>query len=302
MSIFFQVVATIMWSFWFPLYIAFIMGLGAPGATNDLKSIRAMRAALYYPSVIAFMFWLFGGSYLGIKGHYLFFIVTGLNIVVIDAIGYNKLISNLKKGIKNSGYSVVQNAVYYDAVKIEAADAQSFYVFENDEIRYSFRGLAKDKQHVYYNGEIIEQADPQTLEFVRYPDGRIADAYLKDKNVVFYYRKVLVDADPGTFEVYNRICFDGDIYFARDKNTVWLSGEPLKGVDASSFKVLTYNDSYTNYFSAKSTESGESIYYWRSNLIHHSKNSAGKMLDHNTFLVDGLTFIDGEQKQEGETA
>ena len=50
-------------------------------------------------------------------------------------------------------------------------------------------GYDKDENNVYYDGEIIEGADPETFKYLRL-------GYAKDKNNVYYDGKIIKGADP----------------------------------------------------------------------------------------------------------
>ena len=129
MSIAAQILATITYSFYPVVYIVSIMGLGGPNAANDIKNFKAIRFFLAYPIVISALFLLFDSTYLGIKGLYLVMISVAIWLVTLSALGVGSSINNLKKGILNSGYSIVQDVAYYNAQAIDNADIDSFYIY-----------------------------------------------------------------------------------------------------------------------------------------------------------------------------
>src|SRR5690554_7034221 len=124
MSITAQILATVAYSFYPVIYIVSIMGLGGPNAVNDIKNFQAIRLFLAYPIVISAIFLFFGSTYLGIKGLYLVIISILIWLAAISALGVNTSISNLKKGILNSGYSVAQGIAYYNAQEIGRASCR----------------------------------------------------------------------------------------------------------------------------------------------------------------------------------
>lgn len=75
---------------------------------------------------------------------------------------------------------------YHDTLRIEA-DVKTFKVLNS--------AVAKDKNHVYYFGEIIPDADPATFK----PIGN--SIYNRDKSHIWCGSDLLQDADYQTFEV-----------------------------------------------------------------------------------------------------
>lgn len=64
--------------------------------------------------------------------------------------------------------------------KIKNVDRESFEVIDNDpyDNKYSYN-YAKDKNHVYFYGMIIENADPQSFQIIN-------NKYIIDKNRLYY--------------------------------------------------------------------------------------------------------------------
>ena len=58
----------------------------------------------------------------------------------------------------NENFRIEDGEVYYINRKIEGADAKTFEVFEDDE-------YAKDKNNVYYNEYVLNEADPKSFNF-----------------------------------------------------------------------------------------------------------------------------------------
>ncbi|MCK4636112.1 MAG: DKNYY domain-containing protein [Candidatus Moranbacteria bacterium] len=83
----------------------------------------------------------------------------------------------------------------------------------------SFKVLSEyhgtDKNNVYYEWFILQDADPKTFKSLDYEYG-------KDKNNVFYHLKKMENADTETFEVLDRI------FYAKDKNNCYKNGEKVK--------------------------------------------------------------------------
>ena len=76
---------------------------------------------------------------------------------------------------------------YYDTTRIDSVDLPSFEIIE--------MSTAKDKNHVYYFGKVIPDADPATFKTI---DGTV---YSRDKSHIWCGDDLLKDADYETFEV-----------------------------------------------------------------------------------------------------
>ena len=76
---------------------------------------------------------------------------------------------------------------YYDTVRIEDADLPSFKILE--------MSTAKDKNHVYYFGEVLPLADPATFEILG------NSAYSRDKSHIWCGDDLLEGVDYETFTV-----------------------------------------------------------------------------------------------------
>lgn len=108
-------------------------------------------------------------------------------------------------------------------VGIETADLNSFVIL-NSYTEKNYYGL--DKFHVYYEGNIIQGADPKTFVSVDHI------SYTKDKNNVYYYGSIVIGADAKTFEIPSS-------GFPKDRNAVYYSGQRVTGADPGTFKVLS---------------------------------------------------------------
>ncbi len=135
------------------------------------------------------------------------------------------------KDINCSYYVMDKNGVYYlkkiynktdknffEAQKIENIDIKTLSIFNE------YGDIAKDKNHMYQEGVIIEDADPNTFEEITPEDGY---RYWKDKNHVFFMFhedsgflsvsiKKVKNADPSTF-----ISIGGGYW--KDKDRVYTS-------------------------------------------------------------------------------
>lgn len=104
---------------------------------------------------------------------------------------------------------------------IPDADPASFEVLQCDQ-------FAKDSQHVYYEGKIIKQARPSTIQMI----GDKKSNYLADDQHVFFRTEIIIKADPSTFKVL-------EFPYSRDKNDVYCGTIPMMLAKeyVSTFKV-----------------------------------------------------------------
>lgn len=129
----------------------------------------------------------------------------------------------------NDVYYKDKNGIYYisdiQVHKINIADLGTFIVLNQND-------YAKDKNHAYYDGKIIESADPQSFEFI---NGK----YTKDKNHVFYYDEIIFGANPKTFKlVENSFYKNIEAYDGKDNNNIYINGVLVDGVDVNAFEII----------------------------------------------------------------
>lgn len=157
-------------------------------------------------------------------------------------------------------YEIKEDGVYY-AGKNTQIDKDTF-----EEILGGRREYGKDKKSVYYNGKVVQGADPETIEAmglyakdkknVYYMGKKINGAdpdtiivwgnYSKDKKNVYFQRTKVEKADTETFEVflyeyYAMIPKTGYSYFAKDKKNIYSGDKILESADLKTFKVSDYN-------------------------------------------------------------
>lgn len=295
MSIVAQVLATITYFFYPAAYIVSIMGLGGPNATNDIKNFKAIRLFLAYPIVISALFLLFDSTYLGINGFYLIIISIAIWLVSMNTLGVNRSIKNLKKGILNSGYSVVQGVAYYNAQAIDNADAGSFYIYPDDAPSsvQPYFGLAKDNNYLYHQGKVVHQVDPNTVEFIADKNGKISSEFIKDSQHVYYHFNILEGADPKTFAVVSGRFFDAQADLSKDKNNFWYNDQIIDGICPETARYITEDNVHSLYLQAQAKENKAFHYYWQGKLIHISQGSAAKPLSPNIVVIDNQVFING---------
>ena len=116
--------------------------------------------------------------------------------------------------------------------------ATSTLTFQRDDTLYS-----KDLVHVYYNGAVVQGANPYAFKIIGRPRITLTpdDYYAADKEHVFYNGIPVKYADPDTFVFLldkNRNSTD----YAKDKDRVYNTylGTVIKKADAGSFVALNY--------------------------------------------------------------
>ena len=118
-----------------------------------------------------------------------------------------------------SRYARNRDGVYYGH-KIVGADSASFVVLSEP---YA----AKDKNHVYDQGNILTGIDPdgyQTLEC----------SYSKNHAHVYRYGELLQGFDAGTFTVLTPFCD-----YTKDRNGIYHENIRMAGVDVATFKLTS---------------------------------------------------------------
>lgn len=133
-------------------------------------------------------------------------LVAALLIIVLSfsVLGYFSIISNVLYnavlGIETTGYFIKESQVYHFAKPIQGADADSFewQTIENNDSEY----YAKDQNHIYYQGHVVKDADPQQFRPLKdrdRPDK--STGYFRDSQHVYFRGKVLSGLTPETVEV-----------------------------------------------------------------------------------------------------
>lgn len=148
---------------------------------------------------------------------------------------------------QTNGYTSKDGCVYYCDEAIEHADVNTFRV-----LKY---GYAKDKNNVYYKGDILRFVDPVSFKLKGKKDNATDElpetGYYKADGVVFYNGKTV----KGVFTVSNfKDLGDG---YAIDTFNAYYKGVKIEGAHASGFKNLGKGyakDSFHTYFYGKKTE------------------------------------------------
>ncbi len=161
---------------------------------------------------------------------------------------FDKIDSNTFKILDENYIIDKNNAYYYNSLNInepiiilDSVDLKTFKILW-------WEGYAKDKNHVYFDGNRINNANSDTFETLK------VLGYSKDKNNYYYHGIILNNIDYNTFEVFNRTT-------AKDKNHVYYSNDPeldyniwkpvLAEADPETFEMITkiiYKDKNNLYF------------------------------------------------------
>lgn len=156
---------------------------------------------------------------------------------------------------QDSGYYIRWTKVYYkggfpsSAFELEGADVFTFEILDEQQ------QYARDKNHVYFNGTIIPEADSATFEF-------LGTYYSRDKNNV-YISGVILSTDSPNFEflpsnlmrdsqhIYwsDRIISDAPSHFTviddtgstiywKDSNYIFFNGSPIESANMDTFEII----------------------------------------------------------------
>jgi len=200
---------------WPMVWIVSIMGMGGPGASNNLSWMLQLLLFNSYPVWIFAVLSYNGATYWGLSSHSFFLGVAALFLVLNAGLIYS-VYNLVVRGINNEGYSVAGGTVYWNAKPLQEAEAESFsQIIEK---------LALDKNRFYDSGRVLETtADPASFR-------ALDDLYYRDAKQVFYvpyYEIKLVDgADASTFEVIEETLNDVKSD-ARDAYFRYYSGEQV---------------------------------------------------------------------------
>ena len=152
---------------------------------------------------------------------------------------------------------------YIELLPSEYAKGSIFGYYKGYEIPYSHgdyfeylgNGYAGDDIHVYFEGEIIEAANPRTFKInSENPD------YSSDRYYTFFKGKRVPFGDKDTFKFLNN-------HLAIDKNSVYYHGEKQELIDRNTFTII-------NYFASEDKENVYIIKYTsplKSELISYKK-------------------------------
>ncbi len=191
----------------------------------------------------------------------------------------DKKISN-QYYFKDDGIVFVRGANFFNlgAQEIENADTESFEV-----LAYN---LAKDKNHVYFDGMIFENANPKTFEMIS--SGEIIDktytyyTYTKDTENAFYFHHEINGADASSYRY-----LWGD--FSRDDTNLYFMEKKLIAISEDPEKVT--NDNNEDYLRI-----GETVYYQM--MLIESADTASFSIIKDAFAKDNHAIYSGNRLLE----
>ena len=155
----------------------------------------------------------------------------------------------------------------YQEKVVNGADAETFQRIKiKPNLRFRHNSFGKDKAHVYWQGNLVEGADPKTFEefgnneYYRYRDANrififdemegfiplkgsdaktfkvLDDVWARDSRQAYWYNVNFVPRDISSFEVLRKG------YWAQDKKAFYWGYREVKGINRKAFKFL--NDKY----------------------------------------------------------
>ncbi len=166
--------------------------------------------------------------------------------------------------IISSEYKIMDNVVYYD-VGLHNKEIDSIFGADYESFEIINRVFAYDKNHVYYMGKILKEADSKSFQVINLSNKYSYDYYARDNKNVYYRDKKNDGADLSTFKILS------DNGYARDNKNIYERGiqnnsSSNKDIDISSLEIIkTYNHFY---FKDKNT-----IY----TLIYNNKTGKNEM-------------------------
>ncbi|MEC8525168.1 MAG: DKNYY domain-containing protein [Pseudomonadota bacterium] len=199
--------------FWPMVWIVSIMGMGGPGASNNLSWMLQLLLFNSYPIWIFAVLSYTGSTYWGLNSHYFLLGIAALFLVLNVGLIYS-VYNLVVRGINNEGYSVAGDTVYWNAKPLADAEPGSFSPIVEK--------LAFDENRFYDAGRVLETtADPASFRLIN-------DLYYRDDKQVFYVPyheiKLVEGADASTFEVVEETSNDVKSD-ARDTYFRYYSGE-----------------------------------------------------------------------------
>ena len=139
------------------------------------------------------------------------------------------------------GYFKDKNRFYWWDKILEDVSTASFSVLGDS-------GYAKDSQHIYHGGNVLEAADPNTFRLI---DG-YEDWYATDSAHVFIRGFPVEELDPGSLVIVNQ-------NYAKDIDTVWLTLQfdpagVIPDADPKTFEILPIEGTQSGTFAPIESE------------------------------------------------
>ncbi len=140
-----------------------------------------------------------------------------------------------------NSYAKDKNYVYYRGEVMPSADPTVFTVLSSS-------GYAKDLKHAYWGGSSLTEANAITFEVLKFGNSN-ESLYAKDKDHIFYEDHIIRGADSSTFTIIDPVLG----YYAKDKDHVFYGETIVEGADTPTFSMLTFFSKDKNhvYFGGK---------------------------------------------------
>lgn len=141
-----------------------------------------------------------------------------------------------------SEYKAEKDVVYYltgmsgvilDSQRVEGVDINTFQIFHQG---HYIKDYAKDKNNVYYQGKIVDNANAETFNLL-FANDRFRQYVYCDSTSVFDHGKKLVNVDRKTIKQIGQ--------YLKDKDNVYrVDFQVYDGVDANSFELIVGGSYY----------------------------------------------------------
>jgi hypothetical protein len=206
------------------------MLLGAEGAKTP-TSIGMVLTIVFCPVLFGLLYYTLDWSFLWFRPKTFLVASIVLPVIAFVVMGYPQfLIPGLAKP-SEYGYAKKPDGAYYDGVKIQGADVETFETLEG--------AYARDKQHVYALRVPIPNADPATFErVVTSAPSPPGSQYWRDKHGIYLDGKLIEGADSATF----RLLAEPR---ARDRQHVFYNGHIVTGADPATFEPLSHGNAFS---------------------------------------------------------
>lgn len=130
--------------------------------------------------------------------------------------------------VRSGGVHWVHSIALFEPMRsdpVPQADPPTFKQLPDSAL--AFDRYAADRNHAYYDGNILSGADPATFR-------RIKGDYWRDKTRVYYYGKSVPGAEPDSFRHL------GDDWW-RDNRNIYVQDKPVNPKDSGTFQILNAN-------------------------------------------------------------
>lgn len=194
------------------------MIIASHGFSEDKRSIMIVMLASFYPAVVFLLLKLSGFRFFGTDPVSWAVGVAIIAVLLNLVYGLPSKWNNLRLGISNEGYVITDQHVYYNGKIINKADPATFQSYDD------LSGYSKDANHVFYNTKVVEGAHAPSFRPLEH-------FYWKDDRLAYGRWGVIRGADGKSFEYVGA-------GFAKDKDHVYFGHDVVKGADPHTFEAL----------------------------------------------------------------